>query len=292
MSDEHHDDEHGGGHGKGHGGGGHGGGHGGGGHAEGEHEGAPEWLISFADNVALMMGFFVVLLAMNMKPAAASGGSSEGKEQGAASQDAQMLDWAISIRDAFNNPVNSNNPNDTVLARRMREREAEALARTPGQKGIEQEVKSIRAGNLFSNGGTVDFEHGAIEMDEKGKGQLVEILKHRKGVNRNVVLVRGHASAAEAHDLSDRGMKLSYQRALNVADALVQGGLSWNQLRIVACADNDRLVKTSYEELGHRKNQRVEVIETNDTVSDEADGDDAKQSSGARPDVPLSEGGH
>ena len=63
-------DEHG-EHEEGHGGGSHGGGHAAGGHEEG-HEGAPEWLISFADNVALMMGFFVILLAMNMGPKGSS----------------------------------------------------------------------------------------------------------------------------------------------------------------------------------------------------------------------------
>ncbi|MCL4212087.1 MAG: hypothetical protein KJZ68_15650, partial [Phycisphaerales bacterium] len=47
--------------------GGHGHGHGGGGHEEG-HEGAPEWLISFADMVMLMMGFFVILFALNVNP--------------------------------------------------------------------------------------------------------------------------------------------------------------------------------------------------------------------------------
>lgn len=76
MADEHdsHGEE-----GGSHGGGGHGGGapHGGGAHEE--HEGAPEWLISFADNVALMMGFFVILLAMNMGPK----GGGEARERGA-----------------------------------------------------------------------------------------------------------------------------------------------------------------------------------------------------------------
>ena len=50
MSDEH--DKH---------SGGHVGGHGGGGHDEEEEAGAPEWLISFADMVMLLMGFFVMI---------------------------------------------------------------------------------------------------------------------------------------------------------------------------------------------------------------------------------------
>src|SRR5688572_16054124 len=97
-------DDHGGGHKS------HGGGHGGGGHGDGEHEGAPEWLISFADNVTLMMGFFVIMLAMNMGPK----GGGEGEETGeaASSPSTSMIDLQIAIREAFNNPVNigSKNP--------------------------------------------------------------------------------------------------------------------------------------------------------------------------------------
>ena len=79
----------------------HSGGHAhGGGHEEG-HEGAPEWLISFADNVALMMGFFVILLAMNMKSPVAShtGVGSPDKDGGV--PESQMLDFVIAMRDAL-----------------------------------------------------------------------------------------------------------------------------------------------------------------------------------------------
>src|ERR1043165_7557814 len=98
--------------GGGHGGhGGSGGGHGGGGGHE-EHEGAPEWLISFADNVALLMGFFVILLAMNMaKPKT---GGLGGENQNPSQQDMDMVDAVISIRAAFHNPVDmtSEDPNE------------------------------------------------------------------------------------------------------------------------------------------------------------------------------------
>src|SRR5690349_11416681 len=98
MSDhEHSESGHGHGGGGGHRKGGHGGGgHGGGGHEEG-HEGAPEWLISFADNVMLQMGFFVILLALNLKEPTTGG--IGGKESNG-DPPAALLDAAIAIREA------------------------------------------------------------------------------------------------------------------------------------------------------------------------------------------------
>src|SRR6185503_8776216 len=106
-------------HGKGHGGGshGHGGGHGGGGHEE--HEGAPEWLISFADNVALMMGFFVILLAMNMKSPKTNSGIGGPDRQGG---NLDQMDFVLALREAFN-PIDldSHNPAEAELRKLKRE---------------------------------------------------------------------------------------------------------------------------------------------------------------------------
>src|SRR5690349_16579558 len=113
--------------GGGHGGGGHGGGgHGGGGHEE--HEGAPEWLISFADNVTLMMGFFVIMLALNMKPASSSGGESESKQAGSGTPAEVTLDTVLAIREAFNNPVklDSKDPRELALIKRLLQRNSRA----------------------------------------------------------------------------------------------------------------------------------------------------------------------
>src|SRR6516164_3872539 len=106
-------DSHGGGGGHGHGG--HGGGH-------EEHEGAPEWLISFADNVALMMGFFVILLAMNLKQPTAGG--IGGKEQNGGKPTDSMLDFVIAMRKEFHNEIDldSTNPAEEPFRRRIRQK--------------------------------------------------------------------------------------------------------------------------------------------------------------------------
>ncbi len=233
-------------------------GHGGGGHEE--HEGAPEWLISFADNVTLMMGFFVILLAMNLKPA--SKGAGEGKGNGE-EPTAEILDAAIAIREAFHNPVDlgSTDPKDLPLIERIRQRTGESEAFQKGQKGREHDVRSIRPGRYYTLGGTISFDDGQTQLSATGLQEVRELAKQMAGHNL-IIDIRGHTSAAEAFSRPDRGMQLSHQRAMAVAGELAERGIGWDQMRLTACADNDRVVAPSYEGEAHKPNQRVEIIVT------------------------------
>ncbi|MEP0847611.1 MAG: OmpA family protein [Phycisphaerae bacterium] len=249
------------------GGHGHGGGHGGGAHEE--HEGAPEWLISFADNVALMMGFFVVLLALNMKPESA-GAASEGAETGGASPSTEMLDWAIALREAFNNPVDIENPRpgEMELVARIKERMHDKGGRSTGEEGSDRDMRSINRGEYHAISGVVAFADDSIELDETGRETCADLARTFHGL-RNVVEVRGHVSAAEAYHLPDRGMSLAYDRAMVVARELVRNGMTWQQLCIVANADNERARSTSYSAADHRASQRVEIVETPNSIRDD-----------------------
>ncbi len=254
---------------KGHGGGSHGGhgGHGGGGGGHGEeHEGAPEWLISFADNVALLMGFFVILLAMNMKEPTSGGLGGKDKFGPASGENERMLDLVIGLREAFNNPIDldSSNPNEAPLIRRIIQRR-EGTAVEDGPRGDKQNVESVRPTDYRRVGGLVTFDENGSEVDQQGRDAAVAVAKEIKG-RRSIVEVRGHVSLAEAYRPLDKGMKLSFDRAMAVAQVLWDAGVERDQVRVVAVGTGDRATPVARDATQRRNNQRAEIIITDETM--------------------------
>lgn len=264
MSD--HDKEHGEeekGHGKSHGGG-----HGGGSHEE--HEGVPEWMVSFADNTALMMGLFVILLALNMGPKASkSTGGVPADSKDDSTSSAEMLDFALGIREAFNNPVdpNSTDPKEQPLVRRLREKETgSTIDEGPSKKGPQSEA--IKPTAYTAIGGKIPFDDNSAILSGTARQKIADIAA-KVGQLRFVVEVRGHTTPSESMRNEDRSRKLSYERGMAVAQALAVQGVPWRQMRVVACGDSDRIVARTYDREQDRQNQRTEVILTNDVVPDD-----------------------
>ncbi|GMV24107.1 MAG: hypothetical protein AMXMBFR58_01380 [Phycisphaerae bacterium] len=251
--------------GHGHGGGGHG--HGpGGGHGEHEEGGCPEWMISFADNTALMMGLFVILLALNMGPKATKAAEGEPATEPTESN-AQMLDFALGIREAFNNPVDphSTDPREQPLVRRLRERETgRTVDEGPVKKGPESE--STRPTEYSAIGGNLPFDDGSAILSNLTRQKLADIAA-KVGQLRFIIEIRGHTAPSEAMRNEARSRQLSYERAMAVAQALSVQGVPWAQMRVVACGDTERAVARTYDRELERQNQRVEVILTRDVMA-------------------------
>ena len=252
-----------------HGGGGGGGAHGGGAHEE--HEGAPEWLISFADNVTLMMGFFVILLACNMGPkGTTSEASGAATEPEAPAGHIDFLDTAIAIREAFKNPVNPNSmdPQEQALVRRLIQRRGKAWTEEDGPEGDAHEIQSLKIGKHEGLCGLVEFANDSSHLNDEAVAAIRETARHTRGIRLRIE-VRGHVSAAEAYEQPDRGMKLAFDRAMVVAHALTGHGLEWRNLRVVTCADNEPRHSRTYNADEQAQNARVEIVQTNETLDRE-----------------------
>lgn len=226
------------------------------------HEGAPEWLISFADMVMLMMGFFVILFALNFKPkqAAADAKAPEDGQQEMPTPD--MIDFAIEVRKAFNNEVDlaSTNPKDKPLIDRIMARQSGAGdARDDGEQGREQEVRSIRPAPRFGTGASVAFAEDAAVPSADDERMLVSLARNLRGL-QSVIEVRGHASAAEAFRAPEVAMRLGFDRSFAVASILAREGVDWRRLRVTSEGDHDRAVPFPRDPSEDRRNARAEVL--------------------------------
>lgn len=243
----------------GHGGGGHGAG--GGGHEEG-HEGAPEWLISFADNVALMMGFFVILLAMNMGPKASSvqGGEKDETNANTGAGHMDALDFIISIREGFHNKIDlsSKDPREEALRNRIKQRQGGPADRD-SVAGRAPLVQGARKGESRRATAVVHFEDRSALLSAADRQTLADAARRLKG-ERYIIEIRGHTSPFEAMRQEFKARDLSYDRAKAAAQVLTENGVPWELLRVVAAGTSDRVVARTFDPAEDRANQRVEIV--------------------------------
>lgn len=261
----------------GHGGGGGHGAHGGGAHEE--HEGAPEWLISFADNVALMMGFFVILLAMNMGPK--GGGEGEGTGGGSAASQPDMIDFVIGMREAFNNPISetSTRADEAVFVRRMLERKGGA-GKPESQTGKDPDGGAMRPSDYRNVVCTVEFDDRSSLLSEQSRDALHEAAEKLRG-QRWIIEVRGHVSPFESMRNPRTAMQLSFDRAMAAATSLADAGIPWPSLRIVAVGDHDLIGGLATERGRDGGNQCAEIMVTNEVMASDPYAAPASRSGGS-----------
>ena len=262
------------GHGETSSGGGGGGAHGGGHkkkhhghHKHEEHEHEEGWIVGFADNVLLQMGFFVILLAMNMGPKGGGAEGAEGASQGQTQANTRMVDFAIAVREAFNSPVdmNSTDPNDLPLIRRLRERMNIGDTTAPGADGDQRQVQTVRPNDWAGKDAYVDFRDNSSDLTDAARTIIKQASEQIAGTYW-IVEIRGHASKAESFRDEEKSRRLSYDRAWEVAKELEQHGVRWEQMLIVAAGDISPVKSMAATQRDHEANQRVEILITRTTM--------------------------
>jgi outer membrane protein OmpA-like peptidoglycan-associated protein len=195
----------------------------------------------------------------------------------------KMLDAAIAIREAFNSPINldSLDPRDAPLIKRIHSRLIQGDTVDPGPEGRNHDNQSVRPGDFTTVGGTIDFDDNSSDLAPSAVTQVADLREHLAG-HRWIIEVRGHVSAAEARRDEQKARRLSFERAWAVARVLAEQGIEWRQIRIVACGDSEPLRPRPHERGEHRSNQRAEVILTQTPLSEDPYSTDNAGSPGSR----------
>ncbi|MGB9623650.1 MAG: OmpA/MotB family protein [Phycisphaerae bacterium] len=227
-------------------------------------ESAPLWIISFADLVTLMLSFFVILAAGNNKKAEEI--------------DPNMTELAAAIRTAFKYlpPVNSKDPVDMqILLNSLKNQRGKGGAGSKGEArrplegavGLDDRVTTIRTGTQSTMGGAIPFERDSAEIPATAVPTLNQILSAMRG-HTNVFVVKGHTSRDEEYRLRGSDRDLAYERANAVIARLISMGVAKETLRAQSCRDYEPRVERAYSEAAHAMNRRVEVIATEELVSE------------------------
>ncbi len=224
-------------------------------HRHEEHEHEEGWIVSFADNVLLMMGFFVIMLAMNMGP------KGKSDAEGPSSSSDRMLDLAIAVRAGFNNPLSldSKDPSDQSLIRRMRERLSSGEVITPGPDGRDHSSQTLRPTDYTGNDGYVQFDQDSAVVGEAGRVTVRQMAERITG-KKWMVELRGHVSRRESRRDPRRAHELGHERAYAVATELTKQGVRWEQLRLVSAGDGAPVAARAASSEQTRSNQRVEIL--------------------------------
>jgi chemotaxis protein MotB len=215
--------------------------------------GAPAWLLTYGDMITLVLCFFVLLFTM----------SEIKKDKVTRTMRAFQAQFGVLPKYKASVQV-------FIEARRMTQTEANVLRQGP--RGSHPNVQTLYEGNKTKTiiGGKTLFREGAYILTEEGRQLIMnQVAPDLKGYE-NKVEIRGHTASAAYG--AGRGFQdawdLSFRRAYAVMRLLVdECGIDERRLRVVACGDSEPR-DTNLTPEGRERNRRVEIIMTEEFVSD------------------------
>jgi len=242
--------------------------------------GVPEWVVTFGDMMSLLLCFFVLLQMF-----------SELKK------DEQYQHVVTAIKEAFGYagtvgvmPIDDPPLRSVIevleqIALDQAKQHKSGTAQDDGMTGPTARVTTVRDGVVFTIGGTSAFDELSAEIKAPVRAELERLTVLLKG-RRNKIVVRGHASPKylpEGSQWTDLD-ELSFARARNVKDVLVEFGLEDDVFRIEAVGTREPVAPRAVDPTKASENRRVEIILTEQLVEEmnvDAQGTDPDRARGA-----------
>ena len=226
-------------------------------------EGAPAWMVTFGDMMALLLCFFVMLVAM-----------SEIKEEDKYKEVVHAIQKAFGYRGGMGLVPGVVSPANTIDMRKsqllLRKFQMKIGKSTDqGIEGPEPSVKTIREGMEYVVGGLIAFEQGKARLLGRGKAELDLFVQLVHGMNTKI-RIKGHAARKPKRMYQPYATldELSYARAQAVKQYLITKGIRPERLTCEACGTSEPLETEAYDEKSRAKNRRVSLIVTEMLVED------------------------
>ena len=225
-------------------------------------EGAPEWMVSYADMITILMSFFAVMFSM--------AGSKEAK------RDVPIMK---SLQRQFGKFVGLPSTNGIPAGSSLTVKTA---AKSTPQKELRSRVlvgelghiSTIQSSDQATIGGVIYFDSGTSGLNEEQRQQL-QTLAEDLGRKPQKIEIRGH-TLGRTRDVDGKlsdDWDLAYARCNNTMHYLVSLGIDPRRIRIGVAAQFEPIY-AGRDPLLLEKTSRVEVFMLNEFPEDGGAGTD------------------
>jgi chemotaxis protein MotB len=231
-------------------------------------------LISYADFITLLFGFFVVMFATTQTDSAKAQKVSESVKK--ALQGESFKDtWALLLGEKINVKTPGQQPDAGGAKPGIADRSGLSLAQMQPilSKALQQEIQSGRVAiHMTSRGLTISFPQAALfpsGEDEISPDSYATVQKIANAMNqvRNPARAEGHTDSTPIHNSRFRSnWELSAARSIALMELFTKFGVARERLSIAGYADTAPIDKNDTEE-GRRRNRRVDIVILNDSAA-------------------------
>jgi len=225
----------------------------------------PDWVVTFGDMMSLLLCFFILLQMFSELKR-----DHEYQRVVTAIKEAFGYAGGIGVLPVDDPPLRSLvEVLETMAMKNNREQVNVSSNQEPGIDGPQMRVTKIREGIVFTIGGPSTFDPLSAEVKESVQAELKQLATLLAGRNNKIEII-GHAAAKYLPpECPWRSLDhLSYQRAENVKDILLQYGLDDRVFRLQAVGMREPVRPRAVEPEDAAENRRVEIILTEILVED------------------------